>query len=69
MNCFYNSLNDINSILSKLLQKRMFIITSRCNGKTIALKKILLENIKIQHDTEKLSVSWVNTKIERGVHK
>jgi hypothetical protein len=43
----------------------MFIITSKCNGKTIALKKILLENIKIQHDTEKLSVSWVNTNIMR----
>ena len=69
MNCFYNSLTDINALLSRLLQKRMFIITSRCNGKTIALKKILLENIKMQHDTEKLSVSWVNTKIERGARK
>ena len=65
MNCFYNSLNDINTIISRLLQKRAFIITSRCNGKTIALKKILLENIKIQHDTEKLSVTWVNTKLMR----
>lgn len=65
MNCDYNSYYpNIPLVLSKLLERRVFTI---CRGshKTVTLKQIMCENIKLQHDTEKLSVKWVNTKIVR----
>lgn len=65
MNCDYNSYYpNIPLVLSKLLKRRVFTI-SRCNHKTVTIKQIMYENIKMQHDTEKLSVMWVNTKIMR----
>ena len=65
MNCDYNSYYpDISLILSKLLQKRKITIIGRRNSKTLTLKQVMLECIKLQHDTEKLSVKWVNTSID-----